>query len=329
MKRNVIFLFAMLFSLSFGCQKDNTKETSTSQPAEKSIASSQAVTQALQMTVLHYNVCGNVCWEASDWPSGGVDTRGSISPRMNRILAAIDNYSPHLITFNEICYSQYRHIRADLVARGYGATYASSTTGGQCDDYDSSLGTGFGDAIFYKGTVPPVQQKYLLPPSPSDLALNRNLQLLCTDVTFNGRLVKLCTTHLTTDTAYRPAQVQAIADRAAAWISEGIPVVITGDFNAVPSDPVMDKMYSHSGGTGNFLEADQSDSCPSPLTFCQGGERTFGEVANYTNPNYPLKKLDYIFFSTIHFTSPTGDAKSAFPTPISDHNLYLGYATLL
>ncbi|WP_316814373.1 endonuclease/exonuclease/phosphatase family protein [Pedobacter heparinus] len=316
----------MLFSLSFGCQKDNTKE-SISQGVEKSVESSQASPQALRLKVLHYNICGNVCWESTDAPSGGVDTRGSVS-RMATILTAIDNNTPHLITFNEICYSQYRNIRADLIARGYGSTYSSSMTGGQCDDYDSSWGTGFGDAIFYKGTVPSVQQKYLLPPSPSDVALGRNLQLLCVDVTFDGRQVKLCTTHVTTDAAYRPAQIQDIADRAATWIAAGIPVVITGDFNAIPTDPVMDKMYSHSGGTGNFQEADESNSCPSPLTFCQAGERTFGEVGHYYNPAYVEKKLDYIFFSAAHFTTPNGDAKSAFPTPISDHNLYVGDANL-
>lgn len=329
MKRNVINgLIVILFSVSFGCKKvnkeDKTKETPISQGAEKSVTS----LLASRLKVLHYNICGNVCWESTDAPSGGVDTRGSISPRMSRILSAIDNNTPHLITFNEICYSQYRNIRTDLIARGYGATYASSTTGGQCDDYDSSWGTGFGDAIFYKGTVPPVQQKYLLPPSPTDSALGRNLQLLCTDVVFDGRQVKLCTTHVTTDAAYRPAQIQYIADLAATWINAGTPVVITGDFNAIPSDPVMDKMYSHSGGTGDFQEADESDSCPSPLTFCQAGERTFGEVANFYNPAYIVKKLDYIFFSAAHFTSPNGDAKSAFPTPISDHNMYVGDANL-
>ena len=329
MKRNVIkFLLAMLFSLSVSCQKDHTKETSVSRQAKKSTASSQVSLLALRMKVLHYNVCGNVCWDPTDAPSGGVDTRGSISPRMSRILAAIDNNDPHLITFNEICYSQYRNIRPDLIARGYGATYSSSTNGGQCDDYDPSWGTGFGDAIFYKGTVPPVQQKYLLPPSPLDTAKKRKLQLLCTDVIFDGRPVKLCTTHITTDSAYRPAQIQYIADLAATWINAGTPVVITGDFNAVPGDPVMAKMYAHSGGTGKFLEADESHSCPSPHLFCRSGERTFGEVANYYNPAYPLKKLDYIFFSAAHFTSPYGDAKSAFPTPISDHNLYVGDANL-
>lgn len=320
--------FAMLFTVCIACKKDNKKEQTKEKPVSQQTGTSTMSTLSTTMKVLHYNVCGNVCWEATDAPSGGVDTRGSISPRMTRILAAINNYTPDLITFNEICYSQYRNIRTNLTALGYGATYASSTTGGQCDDYDASWGTGFGDAIFFKGAVPNVQLKYLLPPSPLDLAKNRNLQLLYTDVTFDGKQVKLCTTHITTDPAYRAAQVQFIADLAATWISEGKPVVITGDFNAVPTDTVMGKMYAHSGGTGAFLEADQSNSCMSPLTFCRAGERTFGEVANYYNPAYVVKKLDYIFFSAAHFNSPDGDAKSAFPNPISDHNLYVGSAYL-
>lgn len=263
----------------------------------------------LPKKVLHLNICGNVCWTPSDPDGGGVDSRGSVS-RMSNVLAAIDNYDPDVVTFNEICYSQYRTIRPDMIARGYSSTYASTTTGGGCDNFDSSWGTGFGDALFSKGPVPNTQQRYVLP----NAAGVEERQLLCADTKVQGVDCKVCTTHLSNDQTYRTQEVQAIANLAANWINnQNKPVIITGDFNAIPTSAEMGLMYSHSGGTGLFQEVDESNDC---LPFCRGGEFTFNEV----------KKIDYIFFSAKHFGGLTGDAKSRFPNPISDHNTLEGSA---
>ena len=303
---------------SAGCKKNT--DTLTRLPGDGS-KTATALTSNIVKKVLHYNVCGNVCWEAGDIP-GGSDTRGSISPRMSTILAAIDNYQPHAITFNEICYSQYRNIRTSLISRGYGATYSSTTNGYTCDNFDSSYGTGYGNAIFFKGTTP-LATIYTLPQG----AGLETREMICTDVTLDGELIKLCTTHITNDATWRPVQIQEVADLASGWISSGQPVIITGDFNAEPSSSDMAPMYSHSGGSGQFQEADESNACPSPLTFCRGGESTFGQVRDYYYGPYTTKKLDYIFFSAAHFGAPWGDAKSALPSPISDHNLLQGSAT--
>ena len=131
----------------------------------------------------------------------------------------------------------------------------------------------------------------------------------------DGKAIKVCTTHLSNELSWRQQQIDYIVAKAATWISTK-PVIITGDFNAVPTSAEMGKMYSHSGGTGLFQEADESHSCTSPLTFCRGGEYTFSEI----------KKIDYIFFSAQHFGGMEGDAKSRFPNPFTDHNTLQGSA---
>lgn len=315
----------LVFALVLICGVVSCTDTADIVPAEQKPVSpdtkAQNGTSAAVIKVLHYNVCGNMCWEEEDYP-GSPESRGSMS-RMSRILSAIDNYQPHAITFNEICYSQYRHIRADLIDRGYGATYSSTTQGYSCDNFDATYGTGYGNAIFFKGTTPLATQY----PLPQGTGLEPR-ELLCTEVNFDGRLIKLCTTHITNNTTWKDDQIAAVADLASGWIGAGQPVIITGDFNAEPDDAVMDPMYSHSGGTGEFQEADESHSCPAPLTYCRGGETTFGQVRDFYFGPYPQTKLDYIFFSAAAFGGPFGDAKSAFPEPISDHNMLQGSATL-
>jgi endonuclease/exonuclease/phosphatase family metal-dependent hydrolase len=304
-----LLILAVLGAIFTGCKEEDKiqDEPALSRSADKSSA---VTTQAnLPKKVMHMNICGNICWSATAPDGGGVESRGSVS-RMTKVLAAVDNYDPDIVTFNEICYSQYRAIYTDMIARGYGCTYSSTTTGSKCDDFDSSWGTGAGNAIFSKGPVPNVQQFYLLPNASGA----QPRQLLCTDTKVQGVDCKVCTTHLTNDSAYRLQQIKYIANKATSWIAVK-PLIITGDFNAQPGDPEMNWMYAtaYTNGLGLFQEADEANSC-SP--FCRGGEYTYNEA----------KKLDYIFFSAQHFGGLTADAKSRFPNPISDHNCYQGSA---
>lgn len=293
-----------------GCKRNNEPGISGDRKVQETL--SDMTTYAVSPTnlpkkVLQLNLCGNACFLATDPDANGVDSRGSTS-RMAKVLAAIDNYSPDIVTFNEICYSQYRVIRDDMIARGYSSTYATTTTGGHCDAFNASYGKNFGDAIFSKGPVPDVQQRYVLPDSTG----GEPRQLLCTDTKIQGTDCKVCTTHLSNDKQVRIKQVRTIAAKAAVWVPLG-PVIITGDFNAEPMDYEMGLMYSHSGGTGLFQEVDESENC---VPFCRSGEWTFrGD-----------KKIDYIFFSAKHFGGLTGDAKSRYPNPISDHNTLEGSA---
>jgi endonuclease/exonuclease/phosphatase family metal-dependent hydrolase len=298
----------MLGTCFVSCKQDNPS-TQSAVPLSQvnNLKSGLPSATNLPKKVLQLNLCGNACWTPTDPDGGGVDSRGSVS-RMAKVLAAIDNYDPDIVTFNEICYSQYRTIRPDMIARGYSSTYATTTTGGACDNFDNTWGRNFGDAVFSKGPVPDTQQRYLLPDSTG----GEPRQLLCADTKLQGTDCKVCTTHLSNNTNVRIGQVKAIAHLAAGWVPH-TPMIITGDFNAIPTSYEMGLMYSHSGGTGLFQEADESDTC---VPYCRGGEFTFGDV----------KKIDYIFFSAQHFGGLTADAKSRYPNPITDHNCLEGSA---
>ncbi|WP_030741247.1 endonuclease/exonuclease/phosphatase family protein [Streptomyces sp. NRRL F-5135] len=183
----------------------------------------------------HFNMCGNVCWQP-DAPHNylpGTDSRGEVTVRAAQIVESVGNYSPDIVTLNEACYSQYRGIRAALVAQGYHATYASSGTGGQCDDYDASEGNGFGMALFSKQPIATPRETHNL-----GTAANPNL-LLCADTALGSRPVKACSVHLTAASAEQRAfQATNLAALASGWHATK-PEVLMGDFNAEPLDPVM------------------------------------------------------------------------------------------
>lgn len=274
--------------------------------------------------VMLLNVGGNQCWAADALYQGSPESRGGLT-KMSRIVSAADTYQPHIIAFNEICYTQYKKIKVDLVARGYRWAYSTTTTGNACANFDASS-TNLGQAMFIKhSTSTPTALVSTIHPLPQGTGLEPR-EMICTDVTIDGKLVKVCVVHITHHAAYRPQQIATVANLAAGWINSGQRVIIAGDFNAEPQDAEMTPMYSHSGGTGLFQEADESDSCPAPLTACRAGERTFWEVKAFYDPPATPKKIDYIFFSEAHFGNPTGDAKSALPDPITDHNLLQGSA---
>ncbi|GAA1184160.1 hypothetical protein GCM10009654_47050 [Streptomyces hebeiensis] len=272
----------------------------------------------------HFNMCGNVCWQP-DAPHNylpGTDSRGEVTVRAAQIVESVGNYSPDIVTLNEACYSQYRGIRAALVAQGYHATYASSGTGGQCDDYDASEGNGFGMALFSKQPIAAPRETHNL-----GTAANPNL-LLCADTALGSRPVKACSVHLTAASAEQRAfQATNLAALASGWHATK-PVVLMGDFNAEPLDPVMAKFYSHSGGEGIFHEADESDadysaSWPAGAVRGRSGEITFSSEA--TSPP-TLKKIDYIFLSGADFRAVEGDSLYGGERRISDHRVYRGGA---
>ncbi len=73
--------------------------------------------------------------------------------RAAQIVESVGNYNPDIVTLNEASLQPVpRHPRGPG-RPGYHATYASSGTGGQCDDHDDSVGNGFGMAIFSKQPI--------------------------------------------------------------------------------------------------------------------------------------------------------------------------------
>ncbi|MGW7516366.1 endonuclease/exonuclease/phosphatase family protein [Streptomyces sp. NPDC054796] len=275
----------------------------------------------------HFNMCGNKCWTAGA-PHNylpGTDTRGEIPVRAAQIVESVGNYSPDVVTLNEACYTQYRHIREALVAQGYHATYASSsqTSGEHCDGGD----TAFGMALFSKKPIATPRETHNLG--------DTQIHALCADTALGSRPVKACSVHLSVDDPDDPAddgkreeQATKLAALASGWHATK-PVVLMGDFNAQPFDADMDKFYSHSGGEGIFNEADESDadhssSWPPGAVRGQSGEITF--TSSTTVPPI-LKKIDYIFLSAADFRAVEGDSLYGGERRTSDHRVYRGGAT--
>ncbi len=274
----------------------------------------------------HFNMCGNKCWEDPQNEHNylpGTDSRGEVTVRAAQIVESISNYGPDIVTLNEVCYSQYRAIRAALIARGYHATYASSGkgTGGACDNYDDSVGRKFGMALFSKQSATREPYDIGTPEHPN--------RLLCSDTAIGSRAVKACSVHLgAKDKEERALQASKLAAMASEWHKDK-PVVLMGDFNAEPTEDVMGKFYDHSGGTGIFHEADESDPAysedwPAGAVRGRSGEITF--TTDRTDPP-TVKKIDYIFLSAADFKAVEGDSLYGGQRRTSDHRVYRGGAT--
>ncbi|MET7759844.1 VCBS repeat-containing protein [Streptomyces sp. NPDC005389] len=136
-------------------------------------------------------------------------------------------------------------------------------------------------------------------------------------------------------------QANKLAASVTPWIDADVPVVLGGDFNAqhkpngvvdysrTPQAASLNAFYSHSGGTGRFIETDETDSgyfspecraqTPAPLR-CRSGEYTV------LKPTIPVEsKYDYIFLSEKHFKNAVGDVLPR--KAMSDHYPYRAAAT--
>ncbi|MFJ5138996.1 FG-GAP repeat domain-containing protein [Streptomyces sp. NPDC088707] len=100
------------------------------------------------------------------------------------------------------------------------------------------------------------------------------------------------------------------------------------DYSRTPQAASLNAFYSHSGGTGRFIETDEtaayfSPECraqtPAPLR-CRSGEHTV------LKPTIPVEsKYDYIFLSEKHFKNAVGDVLPR--KAMSDHYPYRAAAT--
>jgi endonuclease/exonuclease/phosphatase family metal-dependent hydrolase len=87
------------------------------------------------------------------------------------------------------------------------------------------------------------------------------------------------------------------------------PAIVGGDFNTIPGDPGLARMYSPSvGGSGRFTELDET----------RNGNPEMGGAATFAH-----RKIDYMFLSEGHFTHQRAETVS---TRYSDHRIYLGRA---
>lgn len=298
-------LLCILGTTSFiSCKRSDVEKPLAENESSAQKPSSNAVTNATTVArkiVMHYNICGNNCYDQN---------------KPGAILAKIDEHQPLIISFNEICYAQYRVLKDGLVSRGYTSTYITNDQRGYACNVGPYASNNIGNALFYKGTLPTTRTYYTLPIYAGSLS---KPTLLYAEVTIDGKPTIISTTHITNDQTYHDQEIQFVADKAKDWINAGKAVILAGDFNSLPGDAIMGELYSHSGGTGLFQEADESEKCPG--TRCRDGENTFKPTS--TTPGVP-KKLDYIFFSAAAFGYMEADA--IYDPAVSDHSMCIGSA---
>jgi endonuclease/exonuclease/phosphatase family metal-dependent hydrolase len=273
---------------------------------------------APSVRMLTYNACGNLCAHT------GVDAEQWAAA----IKSSVDHWSADTLLLTETCYGQYAALRDSLT--GYQPVWLATSSGpAGCAKWTATDDKRFGMAVFVKSAAPVERLTADLPASTAD----RNKRaLLCAKGGIEGRTSLACVTHLThlgdedendtdqIDTA-RTQQAKAVRAQVDAWsLSQDLPVILGGDFNAQPLDPEMDEFYGFQGGTGRYGEVDETDGEQFPegtcggLNYCRSGERTHANG-----------KLDYLFVSADHFKTVQGDALGRTDN-MSDHHLLRGAA---
>jgi endonuclease/exonuclease/phosphatase family metal-dependent hydrolase len=237
-----------------------------------------------KLAVLQFNMCGDAC--------------GTHFAVVNDLEKEIRQHpqQPFFVTLDEACRSQYDKLTADLSYRGYFAT----TIRDRCWD-----GTDYGVAVLVRSADVSLVGVWALP-NPTEMEPRA---LACVRSSLDGEPLVGCVTHLDTDPKNTPSQVAAVARHASGIAG---PVIVGGDFNALPANPAMRPLY------------DRFDEAGAPAdAFTSGCSAAHcGTAAGY---RHPTRKIDYVFLSRGDFT-----ALGAVPTnaPHSDHTPLWATATL-
>lgn len=301
-----------------------------------------AVTSAA-LKVISHNICGGA--------SCGV--RGATAP-LASVESLIDDYSPHLILLQEVCWSQYESLRTHTFTAGTyqfgytvmmddytGCGVSDCSVNNDTDPSNDNKQCWTGQVVAARGTLTNRDEinlggeRHQLNNDGNPVNPPRTFNALCYDTVltgFSSRTVKACTVHMRAfhdpageaDRA-RTAQAARLASDLDGDIAAGKIVVVAGDFNSHPYSPAMNAFYrmdtNVEHGWGRFYEADQDDTryynstyCSSTATSCRSGERTVGAATKY----------DYIFYSET--TDPASVSGLPIDESMSDHCFYRGSA---
>ena len=231
------------------------------------------------VTIMSFNVCGGVCRR------GEVRKTSAYAARMAL------RHKASIVLLQELCHSQFVRIRTLLKAEGYTGRFAAGTAAGVCDNHDKRYGKGFGVAVLVRGTTSGAVVKRL-PTTPGV----EGRVMLGTYATVGGRRTFVATLHLSPSAkAGLHRQLRTVAGSLAS--RAGRPVIVGGDFNALPDNAGLDPLYRR------FIETDK---------LRHGAQPTF-DIAR--------RKIDYIFLSAGLFTRFRA---VSILTAMSDHRVYIG-----
>ncbi|MGW2398288.1 FG-GAP-like repeat-containing protein [Kitasatospora sp. NPDC001664] len=265
------------------------------------------------LKVVTYNICGQSSCQSplapAEWTAA--------------MTAALTSADPDVVNLQEVCAGQADLLRAALPA--YTLSYLKgldlSPTQRGCQKW-GGVTTSFGAALLVKTVHQPVFRSLVL--KPLDPAREPR-PLICANATVGTHPVQACDVHLDGGLGGLRAQgLPVVLDRIQEW-GQGRPTVLSGDFNADPTDPNLGLLYQAQEGNGGFIEADQRDRLYFPpvcrhLTDCRSGESTTFDTAPNTVPIGDDRKFDYVFGTASAFTTPTAWTDPA--GHLSDHAVY-------
>jgi endonuclease/exonuclease/phosphatase family metal-dependent hydrolase len=276
------------------------------QPAAASAAS-------VQVRVWDFNAC-------DQYGRANADCQVTPTQRASAISSSISSFSPHVVTFQEMCRSTFDMVVGSLPA-GWVSSFFSTytTTDARCQSVDHTWGI----ALLARSAV-------LTNPSATLLGTETSGErrtFLCIDVTVTVPM-RTCTTHLTsTSQATAASQATTAANLVNQWVAANATVVVGGDFNlnvrqcgntnvASGLRPWYYGTYGAGStrcytGAGSMYEADH---------YRVGGDGVYDEDTLGTS------KLDYVFGNRQHVNSDyAGDATSS---SVSDHDPLRGWLTV-
>jgi endonuclease/exonuclease/phosphatase family metal-dependent hydrolase len=253
--------------------------------------------------VMTFNMCGEQC------------NKDNTAAPITSLMTTIDTEQPAVVFLQEVCRHQYNALKTLSAVTGnwrlYGYTDVTNPHG--CDGGKDT----FGDAIlthtpFSGSTVHSYALKY-----PFE---GETRKVMCLSASSMPRLTEVCTVHagLPYEITF-PHQTTQIheAYQHARADAHGGPLVLGGDFNAVPTANALDALYFTGGGGahGTLLEV---NACP----LSEGGRAHHSATCNeHTQGTH---KHDYIFVSHTAFKDLKGKPLT---TSFSDHVPLVGTMT--
>ena len=231
------------------------------------------------------------------------------------LMRTIDKQQPDVVFLQEACREQYSALKALSAQpanwRLYGYTDVTNPHG--CANGTDT----FGDAILTHTPFDPttVHSHALKYPFQGETR-----KLLCLATDSMPRLTEVCTTHIglpyEIGMKHQTDQIHEAYRRARAD-SQHRPLVLGGDFNAVPTSNALDAIY-FTGGGGAHGTLQEVDACPNSV----GGRAHHSSSCNEHTQH--AHKHDYIFASHNAFKDLSGNALSS---SYSDHVPLVGTMT--
>ncbi|WSA11466.1 endonuclease/exonuclease/phosphatase family protein [Micromonospora sp. NBC_01813] len=269
-------------------------------------------------------------WNVSGWNMN----RGSTGNGLIPVLAnSIRNRSAHFAALNELCWSQYKAVQANLRDSGWPQDVENFSRF-EAQNEVGCAGEPFGLAIFSRAPLGPAN-RYALASDGTD----ETRKLLCAPLEARPRL-RFCTTHITPSNAVigeqkiNDRQLDQVLGRLETFHANGDTVVIAGDFNAQPHYGRLDGWYAPSlnhpnnaSNRGAYRELDDTEpSCPGY------GEQTQEASHLGLGPCGQVKKVDLIFVRENRIVGGySGDSLSISASCgglCSDHRILIGTVTV-